>query len=186
MRGRNSGDGVGRNDDAIIQVAGRINRTHYTAVRRHSAADKVFDTARAQEDIEVGPDEAIITALVSNAPIFGTNIQPLGQLATRRALEAVNGIELKFDPVVALIRPMHFVCENDGERVVSGPVYEPIDGGDNLPPSRCLLNRARVDEVALHVNDQQSRVLRPHFAGRHGSIEWLHSSFAYEGRVEDI
>jgi hypothetical protein len=77
----------------------------------------------------------------------------------------MHGIVFQLDPVVRAIAPVHFEREDHRHAVPPRPRRESVDGRNQGAAAGRLLHGALLDEVALHVDDEQRRVMRPNLPG---------------------
>ena len=148
------------------------NRAHYALVSRHSAGHHILNTASAENEIKIGTEEAIIAALGRNMAISRLNIETPDQLWSGGAFHAMDRVELKLDAIVATVRTMHLVSEDNRKLIFACPGDKTILDGDKLKATGSFHRSAFGNEIVLHIDDEQGGIKAGDFFQRQRAEKW--------------
>src|SRR5262249_24980535 len=129
---------------------------------------------RAQELVEVRALERVVAPLARDVIVPGLDLQALGQLGAPRALEAVHALVLELDAEVRQVGAVTLVGEDDRHAGPASRAVQAVDARDEREATDRLRGRAGVEEVALHVHDEERRPDRPERRRRTETVPGSH------------
>jgi hypothetical protein len=107
-----------------------------------------------EQGLEIGAQEGVVPALPQDPIVAGSDVQLGNQVHPRRAFQTVRGLELELDSEVGAVWAVHLLREDDGQAPAPAERDKAIDGGDDRGSTGRRDGRPGIDEVPLHVDDQ--------------------------------
>ena len=103
-------------------------------VGAHAGDQQVRDAQSPQDEVQVRPEERVVTALALDPDVARLRLQSFDHLRTIGSLQAMRRLEVRLDPVVGHLRPVHLLRVDHRESLPASLPRQRSDDRDHGEP----------------------------------------------------